>query len=103
MQWDACKSSLIGEEGTELPKGPRAMLRTLRPSNRAIGAFPNVPKVFYRYSLSSIFGLLNNPFGDHMISIMHTFSFRVVSAREHVALLQKGEHTLELPIQLALF
>jgi len=45
------------------------MLRTLRPSNRAIGAFPNVSKVFYSNSLTVGFGLAHNPFGDDMVGI----------------------------------
>ena len=43
IQWDTCKSSLVGEELTELPKGPTAMPCTLRVSNRAFGPLPNVP------------------------------------------------------------
>jgi len=45
VQWHASKSSLIGEEEPELKESPRSMLRTLGPSNRAIGTFPNVPQV----------------------------------------------------------
>src|SRR5260370_2436159 len=45
------------------------MTIALRTSNRAIGAFPNVPKFFNRYSLPIGLGFLNNPFGDDMISV----------------------------------
>src|SRR5436305_324167 len=45
------------------------MAIALRTSNRAISALPNVPKFFNRYSLPIGFGLLNNPFGDHMIGV----------------------------------
>ena len=69
MQWYASKSRLVGKELTELSKGPGSMAIALRTSNRAIGSFPNVPKFFNRYSLSSGFGFLNNPFGDDMIGV----------------------------------
>ena len=47
MQWHASKSSLVGKELTQLPKCPGGMARTLRTSNRAIGAFPNVPNAAF--------------------------------------------------------
>ena len=43
VQWDTSKSSLVLKKETELPKCPGAMTRTLRVSNRAISAFPDVP------------------------------------------------------------
>ena len=43
VQWDTSKSGLVGEKLTELPKGPTALPCTLRGSNRAFGALPNVP------------------------------------------------------------
>ena len=43
VQWDTCKSRLVGEEFTKLPKSPTALPCTLRVSNRAFGALPNVP------------------------------------------------------------
>src|SRR5258708_33974814 len=45
------------------------MLRTLRPSNRAFGSFPNVPKVFDSDSLPIGFGLLNNAFTNDMVGV----------------------------------
>ncbi len=47
VQWHAGKSSLVGKELTQLPKCPGGMARTLRTSNRAIGAFPNVPNAAF--------------------------------------------------------
>jgi hypothetical protein len=45
------------------------MLRTLRPSNRAFGSVPNVPKVFDSDSLPIGFGLLNNAFTNDMVGV----------------------------------
>ena len=70
VQWHASKSSLVGKERTELSKSPGTVAIALRTSNRAIGAFPNVPEFFNRYALPVGFGLLNNPFGDHLVSIV---------------------------------
>lgn len=70
VQRDSCKSGLIGEERTELSKGPGSMAIALRTSNRAIGACPNVPEFFNRYPLMVLFGFVHNPFGDDMIRIL---------------------------------
>jgi hypothetical protein len=43
VQWDTSKSGLVGKKFPELPKGPTALPCTLRVSNRAFGALPNVP------------------------------------------------------------
>jgi hypothetical protein len=45
------------------------MLRTLRPSNRAFGSLPNVPKVFDSDSLPIGFGLVNNAFTYDMVGV----------------------------------
>ena len=96
MQWYASKSRLVGKELTELSKGPGSMAIALRTSNRAIGSFPNVPKFFNRYSLSSGFGFLNNPFGDDMIGVFAEPGF---FARE---LLEMAFRTLCPPLLQAL-
>ncbi len=69
MQRDTRKSGFIGKERTKLSKGPTAMAIALRASNRAIGTFPNVPKLFNRYSLAVGLRFLDNSFGDHMIRV----------------------------------
>ena len=43
VQWHTGKSRLVGKNCPELPKGPTALPCTLRVSNRAFGALPNVP------------------------------------------------------------
>ena len=72
MQRDTRKSGFVGKERTELPKGPTTLAIALRASNRAIGTFPNVPKLFNRYSLAVGLRFLDNSLGDHMIGVGRT-------------------------------
>ena len=44
----------------------------------------------------------DDAFGDHMIGVTHISSFHAVFAKVLHVLLQKGEYSLEQPIQLAL-
>src|SRR6266849_601779 len=51
------------------------MAIALRASNRAIGTFPNVPKLFNRHGLPMSLGLLNNLFGDDVVGVTFETSF----------------------------
>src|SRR6266487_650559 len=105
MQRDGSLSGLVGKELTELPKGPGSMPRSLRPSYRALGAGPNVSKVFDGYCLPVGFGLLDNPFGDHMIGVAFETGFtpreflEVAPCRlsaAHLQALSEGVHLLSI-------
>ena len=69
VQPDSCSSRLVFQKEAQLPKSPGAMARSLRTSNRANDAFPNMPEFFNRYSLSVAFRLVDNALAHDMVRV----------------------------------